>query len=145
MNGYVKETKDRKILVGRLHTLPRIDKTLEKDGMAADARVTGEKIAQLGEQISKMASAKPSGRYTGDGGSGERTVSIGGSGQMLCIIGGEHTLFVSIHGAIVLDSIHGSVTSLSNYEASFSGGVLRIRGYSDALNASGVVYAYQVI
>lgn len=88
---------------------------------------------------------KPSGTYTGNGSSTERTIDIGGIGNTLVITSDYGVAIVTKYGAIVKTASGNSVTGLAESAVKFADGVLTIKSSSSYVNGSGYTYSYQVL
>ena len=82
---------------------------------------------------------KPSGSYTGNGSSTDRTIQVGGSGDVLMIRKGFTCYFVTP------DGIYYTGEEKSSTGTKFVDGVLTIFKNDDILNVSGQSYYYQVL
>jgi hypothetical protein len=56
MDGNVESNQDVSILKGKVSKIPQVDITLSKEGYAADAKATGDALAELKRQIDELAS-----------------------------------------------------------------------------------------
>lgn len=54
MDGNIEENKKLNEIRGKILTIPTIDRTLTKDGACADAKVVGEELARIREQIAAL-------------------------------------------------------------------------------------------
>ena len=89
---------------------------------------------------------KPSGTYSGNGGS--QTIDTGGLGDVILVqltgSGGGMAL-VSKSGAILKLNSNNTVSAVADTEAKFINGVLTLNSSNYALNRSGYGYNYQVL
>lgn len=83
------------------------------------------------------------GEYTGSGSS--KTVSTGGRGHALMIWSVQYLVFVTPRGGICLKVDNNSITEVTFGVANFINGVLTLGNGDAKVNASGTVYAYQVL
>lgn len=86
---------------------------------------------------------KPSGSYTGNGSSVERTIEVGGLGDAIFIRSTNDFALVCYNGAIL--KVGTSVSGITQSEVKYENGVLTMRSTKSALNTSGVIYYYQVL
>ena len=84
---------------------------------------------------------KPTGSYTGNGGSVERTIAVGGIGHALFVWSAKGWAVVASNAAVTFSGT-GAVAVAA---ATFGSGNLKLSTISDMLNASGVTYYYQVL
>ena len=86
---------------------------------------------------------KPSGSYDGSGSATERQIQVGGIGTTLLVSSKYGVVFVYAEGARAYTTSSTSV--YEDTKAKFVNGVLTLANSYTALNASGVVYSYEVL
>lgn len=86
---------------------------------------------------------KPSGSYTGNGSSVERTIEVGGFGDAIFIRSTNDFALVCYNGAIL--KVDTSVSGITKSEVKYENGVLTMKSTKSALNTNGVIYYYQVL
>lgn len=91
---------------------------------------------------------KPTGGYTGNGDSTERTITVGENciGNLLMIQGNTYGCIVhEIFGAVYYNKDTDTVNHIPASEVSYSNGILTLKTTRAGLNASGMSYWYRVI
>lgn len=88
---------------------------------------------------------KPSGSYTGNGSSVERTIEIGGIGGTCIIFGYGGFALVTYQGAIVMRGSTAQVSILYNTQCKYQNGVLTIATDNVVVNNNGTTMYYQVL
>ena len=90
---------------------------------------------------------KPSGSYSGDGGSATRSIDIGGVGTMLLVSSDTGMVLVSNRGGIGMTRTDGNVVGIPSYRVRFDAGVLYVTNEEtrDLLNKADQQYWYQVL
>ena len=120
-------------LKGKILKIPQVDKTLAKEGYAADAKTTGEAISKL----------KLSGTYTGNGSTDARTVEVGGSGNMIIVTSTGYTAFVVQTGALVANNNTAELSWVPGTEVSYLADLL-LNTAHEAFNGTDTEYEYGV-
>ena len=91
---------------------------------------------------------KPSGTYTGNGSATQRNIDIGGIGNTVAIYNetsGWTSAIITKYGGFAMINNSTSPVTLPVTECVFANGVLAIKSTSEALNASGKGYRYEVL
>lgn len=163
------------VVNGKAQSFPIIDSTLTKEGRCAEAKATGEKLAELKtrlddidphyaenvnyrnsssgliatnmqQAVDEMVSRKPSGSYVGNGSSAARVINIGGNGGWLGVCSGSYMIgFISQNGAVFFSTTGSTVKCFPVAQAKYMSGVLHISSDDAYLNGNGNTYHYQVL
>ena len=132
-------------LKGKIKEVPKVDNTLSVSGCGADAKVTGEKFAEIHNVLKQngMPVLNTSGTYTGNGSSVERFVDTNCNGVMALVYNEGSVLLVTPKGAFKVTLADGNVAWESNI--SINEGLFKITTNNDAVNKADTVYNYQII
>lgn len=137
MEGNLENNQEFNNLKGKVVTIPTVDNTLSKEGYAADAKATGNKIKTLESYLKKA------GNYTGTGSS--KTIVANQYGSLAMISCSTHVSFVTPEGAQVNNLANGEVSWADTSEVIYKDGILIIKTDNEAFNAAGTKYYYQTI
>lgn len=171
MDGNVGNNQTKKLLVGKIIEVPKIDETLAKEGYAAEAKTTGEELsarvkktdivnnlttedakkplsAAQGKVLKDMMDDMLDGsnkEYTGNGSEATQTISVNSNGRLALLYCSTHCSLVTQKGAWVTDLNTGVISWLSGTEIRFLGGSLVIGTANEACNKANETYYLQTI